>query len=182
MKAATPLYRKFTVVALSIILTGCASMSEKECLSVDWRDQGYRDGLAGQPPSRVEDHREACSKVGVVPNIEQYTSGRSKGIVEYCTPQNAAREGRRGHSYRNACPPELEMRFLDNYRAGRRVYDAEQRVNNLNNQLQDAQRKLDREKDDGARKRLREDLRRLDDQLRRARDEVYDADRRLQYR
>ncbi len=162
-------------------LAGCASMSEQECKTADWHDQGYRDARNGQPLSQVEDHREACAKVGIAPDLAQYKAGRAKGVLEYCTPENGAREGRRGASYRNACPAELEGRFLDRYRAGKRVYEAERKVDSLDSRLRDLQWKLDIEKDDGKRKRLREELRELDASLRNARNEVYEAERRLRY-
>jgi hypothetical protein len=168
-----------TFLIAAALLGGCASMSEQECLTANWQEQGYRDGRNGQALSYIEDHRQACAKVGIVPNLEEYKLGRARGIAEYCTPDNAVQEGRRGASYRNACPPELEGRFLDRYRAGRRVYDAEQRANNLDSQSRDLQRRLDNEKDEDKRKRLRQQLRDLDASLRSARNEIYDAERRL---
>jgi orotidine-5'-phosphate decarboxylase len=181
MKRWMKLLRPAAAFTTVVLLAGCASMSEQECLTVDWHDQGYRDGRNGQPLSRVEAHREACAKVGVVPDLAEYRNGRATGILEYCTPGNAVQEGRRGASYRNACPPELEGRFLDHYRAGRRVYDAEQRVNSLDSRARDLQRRLEKEKDDDKRKRLRQELRDLDWSLRNARNDVYQAERRLRY-
>ncbi|MBB5216963.1 DUF2799 domain-containing protein [Parapusillimonas granuli] len=181
MNRGIRLLRLGAALAAATLLASCASMSEQECLSADWREQGYRDGRNGQPLSLVESHREACAKVGVTPDLAAYKAGRAKGVLEYCTTDNAVREGRRGASYRNACPPELEGRFLDHYRAGRRVYDAEQRVNSLDSRSRDLQRRLEKEKDEDKRKRLRQELRDLDWSLRNARNDVYDAERRLRY-
>lgn len=169
------------LLAASLVagLGACASMSEEECLAADWKQQGYRDGVSGYPSNRVEDHREACAKVGVVPDLGQYRSGWDAGIREYCTPANALNEGRRGHSYRNSCPVELEPAFRTNYQIGYRVYQAEQRVDSLSRDLRNKERELDREKDDRKRKNLRRDLRDLDDRLARARRELYDAERHL---
>lgn len=175
------LLRLCTVLGIATLLASCASMSEEECLTADWHDQGYRDGRDGQPVARIEAHREACAKVAVVPDLADYKVGRTKGVLEYCTTKNALREGRRGASYRNACPVELEGRFLDHYRAGRRVYEAEQRVNSLDSRSRNLQRQLEKEKDDGKRKRLRQDLRELDRSLRHARNDVHEAERRLRY-
>src|SRR5690554_6332159 len=99
------------VVGMVLGLGGCASMSEKECLTVNWEEQGFRDGRAGHPRARVEDHRDACSKVGVIPDLVRYQKGREQGVLEYCTPQNALAEGRVGRHYRNACPVSLERDF-----------------------------------------------------------------------
>jgi len=165
--------------AAALMVYGCASMSEKECLTANWADQGYRDGRNGYPLARLEDHREACAKVGVVPNPAQYRVGRDRGVLEYCTPANALREGRLGRSYRNACPMQLEAAFLAHHRQGYRAYEAEQRVESLNREMQRTQRVLDKEKNESRRRELRKDLRNLDHRLARARSELRNEERRL---
>lgn len=165
--------------AVALTMGGCASMSEKECLSANWQEQGYRDGRNGHPASRVEDHREACAGVGVVPDTEQYRKGRDQGVLEYCTPENAAREGRAGRSYRNACPAWLEGTFLTYHRLGYQAYQAQQRLDSLNRQMEQTQRNLDQEKKEDKRRELREELRSLDRRLYQARQELRDAERRL---
>ena len=169
-----------TVLFLSV-LSGCASMSEKECLTANWLDQGYRDGRNGQPLSRLEDHREACQKVGVIPDRNRYFKGRDSGILEYCTPENALYEGRQGRSYRHSCPAHLERNFLIYYQDGKRIYEAEQRVDELNRQSMQLQNSLKKEKDDTKRNHLRRELRNMDQELRRARDELRYQERRIRY-
>lgn len=166
-------------VLLAVTLSACASMSEEECLTADWKEQGYRDGRSGFPLSRVEEHREACAKVGVVPNVTLYTAGRNVGIREYCTPENGLNQGLAGYSYRNACPMELERDFLIQYKRGYRVYEAQQRVNTLKRDVENKERQLDKEKDDKKRRALRRELRDLDDRLMRARRDLFDEERRL---
>lgn len=164
----------------AMLLASCASMSEQECKTADWYDQGFRDGRSGYPLSRVESHREACAKVGVVPNVPNYRAGRDRGIVEYCTVDNGLRVGRQGSSYHsNACPVELEGPFLDAYYTSKAVYDAEKRVKSLDSRIGDLERRLDREKDDKKRRRIRDDLREVERSLRSARRDFYDAERHL---
>jgi len=172
---------RLSLLLSAILLSGCASMSEQECLTVDWHDQGQRDGQSGYSLSRIEEHREACAKVGVAPNLAAYRAGRNVGILRYCTRSNGIEQGRRGSGYRNACPAELEPAFLDGYRAGNRVYEAQRRADQLQNNLNSKQRELERAKTNAERKRLREDLRHLDRRLRDARDDVHHAERRLRY-
>lgn len=168
-------------VFLMGFLSGCASMSEKECLTANWLDQGYRDGRNGQPLSRLEDHREACAKVGVIPDRIRYFEGRDKGILEYCTPTNALYEGRQGRSYRQACPAHLERNFLIYYQDGRRIYDAEQKVEELNRRSSQLQTSLKKEKDETQRNHLRRELRDIDKELSRARNNVRYQERRARY-
>lgn len=167
------------VTFLLLLLSGCASMSEQECLTANWLDKGYRDGRNGLPLTLLAEHREACAKVGVVPDNTLYLRGRDRGIVEYCTPENARHEGRLGRSYRNACPAHLERNFLRNYEDAKRVYDAEQEVDRLNRRSSELERALRKEKDDSKRQYLRRDLRELDRDLNRARDNVRYEERRL---
>lgn len=160
-------------------LSGCASMSPEECRTADWHEKGVRDGLHGEPRAYIEEHREACGKVGIVPNAALWERGRSEGIRQYCTPENGLNEGRRGASYQNSCPPELEGAFLDRYRAGRRAHEAEQRVERLSNEQRNKEYELDRAKDEKDRERLRRQIRDLDFRLRNARNDLYYEERRL---
>lgn len=173
--------RLLFVLGLILLLSGCASMSEKECLVADWHDQGHRDGRQGFPLSRVEDHRDACAKVGVAPDVTQYRGGHAQGVLEYCTPQNAVAQGRSGRHYRNACPAALEGEFLAYHAMGRRAYQAQQRVDDLYRQSQQLQRTLEKEKNEAHRRRLRGELRSLDQRLRQARDQLHHEERRLPF-
>ena len=164
-------------ISTTALLTGCASMSPQECQTANWYEQGMRDGIHGEPRSRVEDHREACAKLGIQPDVKKYMAGRDIGIRQYCTPDVGMQEGLQGRSYRNSCPPLLEAKFLDRYRVGYRVYQAQQRVNQLDNEVNRKQRELDKARDDNKRARLRQDLRDLDRRLRDARNDVYYAER-----
>ncbi len=175
-----PSYRLALIVTAALI-SGCASMSPEECRTVQWHEQGMRDGQNGHPRARADQHREACGKAGVTIDMQQYEAGRAIGIRRYCTPENGLQAGRLGRSYQNSCPPELEGRFLDNYRSGYRVYEAQQYVEQLDRELSSKEYSLRKAKDDRERSRLRSDLRDLDRRLRHARDDVYQAERRLRY-
>ncbi len=164
---------------VAALLSACASMSPAECRSADWKEVGWQDGRQGRPRAYLEEHREACGKVGITPDSALYMEGRAAGIQAYCTPDNGRNEGRRGRSYGKVCPPELEAGFLEGHRAGYRVYQAEQRVNNLSSQQQAKQSRLDRATNDDERRRLRNELRDLDSSLLQARNDLYYAERQL---
>ncbi len=160
------------IAVATVWLGGCAVMSAEECRTADWYEQGMRDALNGYSRSRVEVRREACAEAGVTPNVAQYEQGWVHGIPQFCTPTNGASWGRQGRSYHDTCPPELEAQFLGPYQAGRRVADARSRIETLRNQQRDAQRRLDKSKDEDRRRRLRRELRDLDWQMDHARDEL----------
>lgn len=176
---ATRLIRLSALGVALALLGGCAAMSEQECRSANWYEQGQRDALAGQPRSRLADLHEACAKAGAVPNDRLYLDGWSRGVHQFCMPDNGARWGRQGRSYANTCPPELDRAFSDRYRAGRRGWEAEQAVKRLQGEQRDKQRALDQAKDDAARRQAREQLRSIDWRLRDARDELDRAEWQL---
>lgn len=156
------------VFAALLLLGGCASVSPEECQTVEWYEQGMRDGQHGYPLARSDSHREACAKVGVGLDLLRYQAGHRMGIREYCTPEVGLQEGRLGRGYQNSCPPALEYDFLEAYLAGYRVYRAQREVDQLDREQMSKQRELDKAKDDGARSRLRRELRSLDRRLREA--------------
>lgn len=168
---------KTVLVSSVLLVTGCATMTPEECLNADWYQQGMRDGQSGQSLSIIEDHNEACNKVGVSVNRTRYVAGRDAGLVQYCTPATGFDEGRRGKYYGDVCPPALERPFVEAYRQGRRIYDAQRRVDSLQSDLNSQQYQLDRAKDDDTRARIRRHMRDLDDRLRRARDDLYYIER-----
>ncbi len=170
---------RLCLLATVVALTGCASMTEEECLTANWYERGVMDGRNGQNRDYVQDHHEACAKVGVIPDDAAWRRGHSYGIREYCTPDNGERVGRQGRGYNHSCPVELESGFLQRYRPAYRVYQAEQRVNSLNSDIQNKERALDREKDEDKRRRLRREIRDLDDRIREARHELYRSEREL---
>ncbi|MFT5934677.1 MAG: hypothetical protein ACI83N_001456 [Hydrogenophaga sp.] len=173
---------RLSCLSAVVLLTGCAAMSEKECLTADWRDQGMKDALNGHERTRLADVREACAKAGVVPNEALYFDGWNRGIRQFCTPDNGARWGRQGRSYSGACPAELGTAFSERYREGRRAWDAEQAVQRLQNEQQDKQRALEKAKDDTSRAQLRDQLRTLDRRLFDARDALNRAELQLRRR
>jgi len=115
---------RFVLVATAstMLLAGCASMSKNECLYADWQAIGFEDGSVGMPASAVTSRRQSCAKAGVTPDMASYLAGRDQGLTEYCTPGNAFRVGENGAGYAGVCARHNEASFLDQYRAGARLY------------------------------------------------------------
>ncbi len=124
------------LIAVALILSGCASMSEDECTVADWRMIGVEDGARGLPLSRMAAHRKACAKVGVTPDAEAYKSGRQEGLISFCTYDRGYSEGKRNASNRGVCPAgDLQNNFLQGYEAGQYVYGVNQQIRGLESQL-----------------------------------------------
>lgn len=117
------------LIALSTLaLAGCATMSEDECRTMDWRTAGYEDGATGQGIERLTSRRQSCAKHGVAPDLDAYRAGRDEGLLEFCRPANGFRVGTQGRGYSGACPEHLESAFDDAYQAGRDLWRLESRV------------------------------------------------------
>jgi hypothetical protein len=110
-------------------------MDKNECLTVDWRTVGYEDGTAGYSGERIGQHRKACAKHGIAPNLAEYQLGRDAGLREYCVPATGFRIGSQGYSYNGVCPPELDEPFLSAFESGRHLYDLRAKVATTVDQL-----------------------------------------------
>jgi Protein of unknown function (DUF2799) len=142
MRSAT-----FGLVSSLLLLGGCATMSEPECLTVDWQTIGFEDGVAGYSGDRIGQHRKACAKHGVSPDLVGYQRGRDAGLREYCQPANGFRVGSHGGSYAGVCPAELDGAFTAAYESGRQLYALESRLSNARNQIVSKRRELERVED-----------------------------------
>jgi hypothetical protein len=132
-----------TLIAVAVALGGCTTMNQNECMAVDWRTIGYEDGANGYSGDHIAQHRRACAKYGVTPDLNLYQAGRAQGLREYCRPQNGYEVGARGGSYNGSCPADMQDGFVDAYQSGRQLYMLTSRVANTANRIEAAHRELD---------------------------------------
>lgn len=140
----------FAIVAL----TGCATLSEDECLAGNWQAIGFEDGAQGQPPDRVGAHREACERYGVTPNLSLWRAGYDQGLDSYCTRDNGFRVGATGAAYHGVCQGARGSEFLIAYRDGSQVYELRSALDHAQSDLYAIDQDIDdaREARDRARK------------------------------
>ncbi|HVT33965.1 MAG TPA: DUF2799 domain-containing protein [Nevskiaceae bacterium] len=100
------------------LLSGCATLSESECRTANWRDLGRADGQHGYEATRLGEHQDACGKYGIAPDAAAYQAGRDEGLRLYCTPQVALGEGRAGNEYHAVCPGDANLMFVRYYQRG----------------------------------------------------------------
>ena len=123
------------VAGTVIVFSGCATMSGDECVTSDWRGIGFEDGARGYTASRLSQHRKACAKHGVTPDLQAYQDGRSDGLREYCQPQRGFNLGVSGGQYNGVCSIEQEGSFLGAYRRGAQLHSLRANVNSTNYQI-----------------------------------------------
>ncbi|NEX91621.1 DUF2799 domain-containing protein [Caulobacter sp. 17J65-9] len=130
--------RRLLIVPALLLLGSCATLDKNECLAGDWQGIGLRDGAAGAPMSRVDDHAKACAPHGVTPDVTAWKRGREQGLLDYCQPQRGFRVGAAGSSYAGVCPADLEPDFLAGYSDGKLIYSAKQDVDRASSDASNA--------------------------------------------
>ena len=124
------------------IASGCATMSESECINADWREVGRNDGLEGKRQTQLARHYDACVRYGITPDRDEYMAGREAGLTVYCTQDSGYWEGRYGGGYERVCPASSEPAFLTGYRAGQSVYDAIENIRSIRGQMDSAKARI----------------------------------------
>lgn len=173
------------VILLALGLSGCATMTQGECLSGNWLRVGYQDGAVGHPPSRLGNHEAACAAHGVGVDAHAYFDGRERGLQEYCTPHGGFVAGRNGRTYHGVCTYEIEGGFLTGYADGRHVHDADQLASRARSDVSTRETRIRRlQRDiDRARERLAgesgDNRKALADELQSMRSDLRHAEREL---
>lgn len=116
--------RHAIAAALVLILGACATASVAErtaaCQATDWASYGENDGVLGVPVGQRDKRFADCAELGHPADIAAYQAGRSRGLQTFCTLESGYEVGYSGRRYRNVCPKELEVSFLQGYEQGRR--------------------------------------------------------------
>ncbi|MDO3387112.1 DUF2799 domain-containing protein [Gilvimarinus sp. SDUM040013] len=142
--------RSLITLGSLVILSGCSTLSEQECVNADWYLIGLEDGSRGYSVSRIGSHREACAKYSVVPNIESYRSGLSEGYKTYCAEANGYNTGLTGATYQNVCSGQGADKFVQAYQHGRDLYRLRQALASLDQQISDSQNTIEQLNEDSA--------------------------------
>lgn len=140
------LLKAMLLIAAAAFISGCASMGKDECLTANWQMIGYEDGSKGQPASRIGEHRKACAKHGVQPDMEAYTAGRNDGLKEFCRPDRGYQYGLQGNVYGGVCPRELEGPYNNAYTLGRNTYLAGKKVISTQKSIKNTEQKIENTK------------------------------------
>lgn len=157
-------------LALAVLmLQGCASLDEGQCRTASWSELGYRDGSNGVARNRMDDYRTDCGKHSVTPDEQAYFTARAKGLLSYCTAGKGLAEGKAGRSYNDVCPPELAGAFVKNHKFGREIYQTRLQMESKRNEIDKREKRLRDAASDEERRTLRNEIRDLDQDVRRLR-------------
>ncbi len=132
------------IIMAIMLLVGCASLSPKECQQADWYLIGLTDAQKGYAKVRIDEHRKACAKVQVTPDVFTYQRGHEKGQKTFCTTANGFAQGSAGAQYQGVCEGFLAEDFLRGYRDGQELYQARSRVDQLYRDIENYHGNLER--------------------------------------
>ncbi|MCK4870721.1 MAG: DUF2799 domain-containing protein [Gammaproteobacteria bacterium] len=89
------------LAVLAVLLGGCvAHLNRQQCLTMNWYQQGFNDGTAGQPQRDLTMSIQDCAKFKLTVNAAQYKSGWRAGTQIFCTPtyQVGKNDGQQGRT------------------------------------------------------------------------------------
>ncbi len=132
-----------TIAAACLALSACATLSEAECATGDWRGIGYADGASGQDRSRLNAHSEACYRHGIIPDAEAWAFGWDEGLSQYCRADNALRLGSQGAGYNGVCTGPREALFVPAYEDGLRAHAIYSDLSAARSDLDELQYRID---------------------------------------
>jgi len=121
--------RLVVLILIGIMLSGCAAMSEEECVYSDWAAVGYEDGADGRSSDRFGDYRRACADHSITPDFQAWQLGREQGLIEYCQPLRGFQVGESGGYYNGVCNSNLEPGFMDAFRLGTELFSLRSNLN-----------------------------------------------------
>lgn len=124
-------------IGLSIILSGCASLSKTECQVADWYAIGYKDGKNGMGLDYILQHNKACSRVQITPDKTLWEQGRQQGLKQYCIVERAYAQGSQNQNFNYLlCPAEQQFALRQHHQRGKEVYLALNQIEKDKKQLE----------------------------------------------
>jgi len=115
----------FSVMAVLVMVAGCASVSKEDCLVTDWYELGRADGRMGKNRTALQGRAKACLEHGISADRQAYYAGHGQGLKSYCTEQNGFDLGQKGLPFNTVCPLQLDAGFRAGYDKGIRYYCSE---------------------------------------------------------
>lgn len=169
----------WALIAATLAVGACASMSPEECVVADWRQIGLQDGNAGYNNQQLARHQKACTKVNITPDFNQYRIGYQAGLKNYCQPQNVFSLAMQGRGDINVCPSHQQALLAPFYHVPLDYVEAKKEVDNQIENLERIDRHLRDKLSDDERRRYHGERRSAHLRLRQAEAEYDHQARRL---
>lgn len=122
------------------LLSGCSTLSKKDCESLNWERAGYQAALKGeQVQAAFNQYQNSCRQVSVAAtqaNGDDFAKGYDNGREVFCTPANMHEFAKYGGVYTGICPDsKVNSNFMTSYQSGREAY-LNARISSLESEVQ----------------------------------------------
>jgi len=153
------------------LTTGCATISEGDCLAGNWAERGLKDGRKGVSRDRLFKYTDKCAKFSATVDHAAYLREYERGLQSYCVYDKGYDKAASGGSYNAVCTGPLAPEYTAGYEDGKAYYrikqEHERLIDNYNETLDDiivVRTKLDNPENDAKeQRRLEKKLLRLQD-------------------
>ena len=170
---------RLSLVAIAVMVSGCAAMSVEECQHANWTQIGEKDGVAGRS-SRIASYEKACLKGDIQPNQTLYQIGYQQGLAQYCQPSMIFNASLNGAGNYQVCPVERHSALRPFHDTAITYYQARKAKDELFDELERYQQYLlDRDLSKETREHYRKRLAELRIQQERIEFNYFEADRQL---
>lgn len=125
----------FFFILLIVFISGCTTLSKKECETMNWESAGYNSALKGEPAgSQIRELKNLCvNRYNTSIDAEAFARGYEKGQAQYCTELNLYKLGISGQTYKGICDNHSNGRSVKSFGEGRIQY-LESQVSSLENE------------------------------------------------
>jgi hypothetical protein len=104
-------------------LTGCSTLSAKDCATMDWRERGLKDGREGEDKGQIGNYQKRCREFNISVDAIRYKAGYQSGLKEFCTYDNGMKQGEDGKKNGEVCPDDLAAEFNKGHKAGYKIFE-----------------------------------------------------------
>ncbi len=105
-----------------LALSGCASMTENDCLLADWQAIGYQLGAQGKDTAMFNNYQRDCAKYQVQADFNAFQRGHKLGVAAYCTYGQGMSLASAGEDINTLCSVGRYPEFYNGYREGLKHY------------------------------------------------------------
>jgi len=131
---------RFLLLLLIVLVAGCTSLSQDECLQANWQQLGYNHGMQGYSLEQGQEIIASCREFGVTPQLNEYQASYQQGLAVYCEPENGFTLGLRGEAYNSVCN---NTQFRKAWQEGNEHYQVQARKAEIDERLESINRRLD---------------------------------------
>lgn len=135
--------KRTLILGATFALTGCGlfNLSQKECLSWNWQDRGYKD-ILNDDGFQIASYTDDCAEYGIRPDATAYNKGAEEALRKYCTNNTAYNKGLENNTYYNSlvfnkglCEGYNERALRENFNQGLGQYQLNDDLDTINRSI-----------------------------------------------